>query len=827
MRPSKRLDQIVQDAGFAIRSLRRQPGFALAAILTLAFGIGATTAILSVVNGVIIRPLPYPNADRVAILFTTGRAGTPMAGRPFPFSAANFIDLRRESRTLERLAAFRNWGYTLAENGEAELLSGAKVSPGLFEILGTRPALGRSFEAGDESTGSEPIAILGDGLWRRRFGADRGILGRQVTLNGQRFTIVGVMPRGFEFPRGAELPAGLQFGAKTEVWTPLTFTESELQFRSLQNLAVIGLPKAHFPIGTVTQDLATVMGRLEREYPGPNRDVSAKVEPLLETAVQSVRPALVLLLGAVGFLLLIACVNVSNLLLTRTAARAREVAVRSALGAGRRRLLIQFVTENGILVAIGGALGIAIAAAGKSGLLALAPANLPRRADIALDWRVLASAIGLMLVIGAAFGILVAAEAAGGNRVDRLREGTKGSGGRAGRRLRHGLVVVEVAVSVMLLSGAGILGRTFLNLRNQEPGFRTHDLLTVQAALPRTTSDFREFGKLIPGWNRFYERLVDLVARTPGIRDVAAATMLPLTGAWESTGFSIVGRPPQDSDRNQSALFTGVSDDYFKTMAIPLVRGRTFGPADRDSSNAKVVISQAMAKAYWPDQDPLGQPVTVFFGKPLEIIGVVGDVRHRGLSADPIPSMYFPMSLYVSTNMMIAVHTSGDPLGGLAAVRTALRALDPTVPLTAILPMDQVLAESMAQQRMSALLIGTFALAALSLAVLGLYGVISFGVARRAREIGIRLALGAGPASVLGRVLWEGTAMALAGVVIGVAGAAALGRLLATLVYGVSPTDPVTLLAVSATLVVVTLLASLVPARRAMRVDPVTALRDE
>jgi putative ABC transport system permease protein len=827
MRSSHRLDQLAQDGGFAIRNLRRQPGFALAAILTLAFGIGATTAILSVVNGVMIRPLPYPNSARLGLVFTTGRRGTAMAGRPFPFSAANFIDVRRETRTIEHLAAFRNWGYTLAENGEAELLSGAKVSPGLFEALGTRPALGRSFEPSDESTGAEPVAILGDALWRRRFGADRSVLGRPVTLNGQQFTIVGVMPPAFGFPRGAELPSGLQFGARTEVWTPLSFTESELQFRSLQNLAVIALPKPNVSIETAERDLETVMGRLEVQYPGPNRDTSAKIDPLLESAVHAVRPALVVLLGAVGFLLLIACVNVSNLLLTRTAARSREVAVRAALGAGRRRLWLQFVTENAILVAIGGVIGIAVAAIGKSALLALAPANLPRRADITLDWRVLASAIGLMIAIGAAFGTLVAAEAASGNRVDRLREGVKSSGGRAGRRLRHGLVIVEVAVSVMLLSGAGILGRTFQNLRSQEPGFRTQDLLTLQASLPRTTSDFRQFAKLLPAWNRFYERLVAELERTPGIRDVAAATMLPLTGAWESTGFTIVGRPPQDSDRNLHALYTGVSDAYFRTMGIPVIKGRTFDATDRNSSAATVVISQAMAKAFWPGQDPLGQQLNVFFGRPLEIVGIVGDVRHRGLSADPIPSMYFPMSLYASPNMMIAARTVGEPLSGLPAVRSSLRSIDPTVPLTAIQSMDQVMAESMAQQRMSALLIGIFALAALLLAVLGLYGVISFGVARRAREIGIRLALGARPSSVLGQVIWEGTAMSLTGVALGVVGAIALGRLLTTLVYGVSPTDPATLFGVSAVLVVVTLLASLVPARRAMRVDPVTALRQE
>lgn len=822
-------DALGQDLRFAVRTLRRQPGFALAAVLTLGFGIGATTAILSVVDGVLLRPLPYPNGGRAVLVWIANREVGP--SRQLPFSAANFVDFRARTETLAPVAAFRSWGYTLlSPDGEAEQLAGARSSAGLFEALGVRPRLGRAFERGDELPNAEPVAILGDGLWRRRFGADPAIVGQPITLSGQRFTVVGVMPPGFHFPRGAELPAASGFGARTEVWTPLVLAPGELQFRGTLNLTVLGLPKPGLGRAAVDADLAAVFQQLEKQYPDFNTNLTAQASPLLETAVAGVRGALLVLLGAVGFLLLIACVNVSNLLVTRAAARHRELAIRRALGAGRGRLFRQLVTENLMLALAGGVLGVLVAAAGKGGLLALAPAALPRTDDVAVDWRVLSAVAALVLLVGIVFGGIVSAEVGSAGPVDRLREGARDSGGRSGRRLRSAMVVLEVATSLLLLAGAGVLGRTFLNLRRVEPGLSADGVLTARVSLPLLTSDFTQFGRLAPGWARFHGTLTEQLARQPGIRHVGVTTSLPLSGRWENSGFAIVGRPPPEPGRWLSALFAGVSDGYFEAVGMRLVRGRFFGPSDREPGQAGMIINEAMARRYWPGEDPIGARVISLFGEDgVEVVGVVADIRQRALATPPEPVMYFPLARYPSPSMILVVagDPAHDPRALLPAVRETLRAVDPGVPLTEVRTMREVLAESLAEERFSATLLGGFALAALGLAVVGLYGVISFGVARRSREIGIRLALGAEPGRVLALVLREGLGLSLLGVVIGLVGAVALGRVLAGLVYDVSPTDPVTLAAVALLLIGVAVAASAVPARRAMRLDPLRALRDD
>jgi putative ABC transport system permease protein len=818
-------DETAQDARYALRTLRRQPGFTAAAILTLAFGIGATTAILSVVNGVMVRPLPYPEADRAVLIYQTGRPNTRSFGRDLPFSAANFVDLRRLSGSFRQVAAFRRWNYTLVEGTEAQLLAAARVSPGLFEALGVDPAVGRVFQIADEQPGAEPVVILGDGLWRRQFGGRTDILGRTISLNGIGYTVVGVMPRGFNFPRGAELPSGLNLAARTEIWTPFLMTPGDLQFRGTQNLAVVGLPRPGVELAAVQADLDLTMSRLEEQFPDFNTNMTARAVPLLESAVATVKPALLVLLGAVAFLLIIACVNVSNLLLTRTAARTREVALRTALGAARIRLIRQFVTENLLLTLAGGGLGIFLAILGKDALLAMAPDNLPRVDDIAVDWRVLGTVLAVVLAVGVGFGGLVGAEVIAIDHTEALREGAKGSGGRARRRLRHGLVILEVAVSVVLLSGAGVLGRTFQNLRRVDPGFDPAGVLTARVTLPLNTSDFREFPRLAPGWARFYRQLTEELALRPGIRAAAAATTLPLSGVWESSGFAIAGRPPLAPGESQSALFAGVSDGYFGALGIPLRRGRLFDSRDRDSART-VIISESMAREYWPNEEALGARIQGLFAE-LEVIGVVGDINLRSISAEPAPTMYLPIAVYPGSSMSLVVAADGRPDGVLPAVRQVLRSIDPAVPLTEIQTMAEVMAESIAQQRFSATLVGTFALAALGLAILGLYGVISFGVARRSREIGVRLALGAEPGRLMGMVVREGVVLSLIGVVIGVVGSVALGRVLSRLVFQVSPTDPVTLGAVSIGLVGVAMVASLIPARRAIRIDPVAALREE
>ncbi len=818
------LDQVGQDVRYALRSFRRTPGFTAAAVLTLALGVGATTAILSIVNGVLVRPLPYPNAER-ALLVWTGDARAP--GVDLPFSLANFVDLRQENRSFERVAAFRNWNYTLAEQGEPEQLAGANVSPGLFEILGVRPALGRTFVAEEEQAGDG--VIISDRLWRRRFGADPAVLGRTVQLNGDVRTVIGVMPPGFHFPRGAELPSGFQFANRTDIWAPLAVTPGALQFRGAQNLAVVALPKAAFDLAAVNADLALVMRVLTERYPDFNVDATAKAAPILETAVAPVRPALLMLLGAVGFLLLIACVNVSSLLLTRTEARRREIAVRAAVGAPRGRLTWQLVTENVVLAALGGGLGVLVAIVARRALLALAPVALPRLDDIVLDWRLLAGLVLLVLVIGIVLGALVTAETRAADRSVLLRDGARGSEGPGRRRARSGLVVLQVAVSVVLLAGAALLAQTLRNLQNQEPGFSSDRVLTAKPLLPLTTSDFTQFARLSVGWRRFYQQTVDEIAGRPGVEEAAVVSTLPLSGAWESTGLVIAGRPPLEPGQRQNALYAAVSDRYFQTLGIPLVRGRFFEPSDRDSSAATVVISEAMARAYWPGEDPLGARVQGFMGGSLEIVGIVGDVRHRDMMSPPLPMMYLPLSRLATPAMTLVVRSraGGAEAGAAMLVREAVRGIDPTVPITDIEPMREVMAESVAQQRFSTILLVSFGIAAVALAVLGLYGVISYGVAQRAKELGIRLALGAAPAGVRRLVMREGMALAATGVVIGLIATMLLSRTVASLVFGVSPTDPATLAVVTALLIVVAAVATFIPARRATRIDVVSVLRDE
>lgn len=816
------LDQFGRDVRYALRGFRRAPGFTAAAVLTLALGVGATTAILSIVNGVLIRPLPYPNADR-ALLIWSGDRRAPET--KFPISLANLVDIRQESRSLERIAGFRSWNHTLTEHGDPEQLSGALVLPGLFEILGVRTALGRTFIAEEERSGGS--AIISDRLWRNRFGADPAIIGRSIQLSGVPTTIVGVMPPGFHFPRGAELPSGLRFGRRTDLWTPLIVDSMALSLRGLQNLAAVAAPTRGQDAGTVTADLDLVARALIERYPGLDPNGTYTAESLLETAVAPVRPALLVLLGAVGFLLLIACVNVSSLLLTRAEARRREIAVRAAIGAASGRLARQFLAENLVLTAIGGGLGALIAIVTRHALLTLAPIDLPRFDDIVLDWRVFTGIIALVVVIGTALGTLVLAET---GRVDHgalLRDGTRGSDGPGRHRARSGLVVLQVAVSVVLLAGAALLGQTLRNLQHQDPGFDPDRLLTAKPILPVTTTDIAQIFQLMPTWGRFYQQAIDEIADRPGVVGAAAISALPLSGAQESSSFIIAGRPPLEPGQQQSALFAGVSDRYFQTMGIPLVRGRSFESSDRDAPAATVVISEAMARTYWPGEDPLGSRIQSWLGRSFEVVGVVGDVRHRDMMAPPQPMMYVPLSIYSSAAMTMIVRSQAGERATAALVREVIRGLDPSVPVTEVVPMDETVAESMAQQRFSTLLLGSFGIAAIALAVLGLYGVISYGVAQRAKELGIRLALGAAPGTVRRLVMREGMTLAAIGVALGLVAAILLGRTLTTLVFGVSPTDAATLAGVTALLVVVAAVATFIPARRATRIDVVTVLREE
>jgi predicted permease len=821
-------NDVRQDVAYALRMLGRTRGFTAGAALTLALSIGAATAIFTVVDGVLLRPLPYPNADRTLLLWTTGKSGTQAEGEDYPFSVANFVDLREETRTLQVVAAFRAWRYALLdENGEAEQLAGSRVSPGLFAALGVEPALGRAFVREDETAGAEAVVILSDALWRRRFGADPGVLGTRLSLNGAGHVVVGVMPASFTFPRGAELPPGLAFGSRTEIWAPLTVSEDDLPVgRGTLNVAVLGLPGMGESAATVNGDLTRIMGRLEEQYPRFNTGLTARTSSMLDVAVSSVRRPLYVLLGAVGFLLLIACVNVSNLLLTRSASRRREWSVRGALGAGRERLLRQVITETVVLTALGGALGVVLAAGATDGLHAMLPPGLPRLDDVSLDWRVLGVVSSVVLVAGAGLGWLAAAGVGSNGLSDELRSGTRELSGRFGLSMRKATLVLEVAASLVLLVGAYALGRTFYNLSHVDAGVAPEGVLTAEVSLPRTSVDAADFGAQLPVLSAFYTALAERLADQPGVVRAGVVSALPLSGLWESAGIRIEGQPPPEPGRAPSILFAAASDGYFAAVGMRLLRGRAFGPADASRETAGMIITESMAERLWPRGDALGARVSAFFGREIEIVGIVTDVRHRGVDSEPEPMMFLPLSLYAGPSMHLVVVTAGNPEAALPTLRSTLRSLDAGVPLTNVRTLRQVFDASLGEQRFSATLLALFAAAALALVVIGLHGVIAYGVARRSREFGLRLALGAEPTSVLRSVVAEGLKLAVVGVAIGLAGALALGRVLSGLVFEVSATDPLTLGAVSGLLLAVSLGASLLPALRALRLDPARTLAE-
>jgi predicted permease len=812
---------LVQDAGFAGRALRRNRGFAAIAIATIALGIGATTSILGVVNGVLVRRLPYPAANRLTLVWSTP---VKSPGVQWPVSAASFLEIAASSRTLDSVAAFRSWTYTLSDDrGSAAAIDGARVTGGFFAALGATPLLGRTIGPDDDRVGGPRVVVLSHALWMSHFGGDPAVIGRAITLSRERFTVIGVLRRGWHFPRGAELPAGLQFPLRTLLWTPMTLTPAEQRNWGTQNLAVIGLAHPGATPARLADDLGRVRQRVIEQAP-PLAALAFLAVPLTVQAEGGSRPTLLLLLGAVGFLLLIACANVSNLLLTRASARSQEIALRRALGASRGRLIRQFLTENLALTGLGGALGVLLAVSAQRALLRFIPATLPRLDDVRLDWPVLATIVLLVVVVGLTFGMVTALhvtriQSAGG--ADGL--GARTTSGRSGRRLREVIIVAEVAASLILLSGAGVLARSFWLLRAVDPGLETEPVLTAKVLVPSgATFDPARDG---PSWLRFFRQLEDRLAAAPGVVAAGTVTSLPLSGAWESTDFQIEGRPPAEPSLRPNAQFAVVSDGYFKALGIPLVAGRWFGPDDRADSAGTVVVSRAFARRYFADGDAIGQRLRIFGPRPATIVGIVGDVRQTTLDLPPEPTLYLPEAQFPAPGLSVAIRGTGSALGLEGQLRAAVAAIDPTVAVSEVLPMDQVLGQSLGQRRFTLSLLGAFALSALALAMIGLYGVIAYAVAARTQEFGIRAALGAKPGAVLRLVVARGVGLAACGIALGIVGAVMIGRLLGGLLYRVRPADPLTVLLTALVLMVVAAAASLIPARRAMRVSPTVALR--
>jgi putative ABC transport system permease protein len=797
---------LLQDLRYGVRMLLKNPGFALVAVIALALGIGANAAIFSVVNAVLLRSLPFDDPDRLIVL----RENKPPQFPEFSVAPGNFLDWQKQNTVFEKLAAIRGSSYNLVDTGEPERLRGARVSAGLFEMLGVKPASGRTFAAEEDQPGHDAVVILSHSLWQRRFGADPNILGRTLTLNASTYTVIGVMAPDFQFP-----------DRETELFTPVAFDAKQADQHGAHYISAIGRLKPGVTIEQARTEMSAIAARLAQQYPDSNTGWGVSLFKMQEYESRDIKPALLILLGAVALVLLIACANVANLLLARATARQREIAIRTALGASRWRVIRQLLTESVLLALVGGGIGLILAVWGVDLLLALAPEDLPHVKGGTVDARVLGFTILITLLTGIIFGLVPALQSSRPNLNETLKEGGRGTT-TGHNRVRSSLVITEVAVALVLLIGAGLLIRSFYRLQQVNPGFNPQNALAVSISLP---------GKKYPEEEQnaaFFTQLTERVSTLPGVVAVGVAQVLPIQSDYV-LGFNIQGRPPDAPGDEPSTNYYAVSPGYFKAMGIPLLRGRLFTEQDKKDAPRVAVINETMAKKFFPNEDPIGKGINVTNGPERfrEIVGIVGDVKQYGLDQPTTAQTYEPYLQTPFQNMTLVVRTDGNPAGLTAGVRSQVLSIDKDQPVSRIRTLEQVISESVAKQRFAMLLLGIFAMVALVLAGVGLYGVMSYAVTQRTHEIGIRMALGAQQRDVLKLVVGHGMILALVGVAIGLIASLALTRVMTTLLFGVSATDPLTFLAIPALLAGVALLASFMPARRAMKVDPMVALRYE
>ena len=801
------MESLLKDIRYGVRSLLQRPGFTAIAVITLALGIGANTTLFSFVNGVLLRPLPYQDAERLVVLDETA----PKQGiDSFAVSYPNFVDWRQQNQVFEDIGIFQEGNHTLVGAGDPEQIPGARVSQGLFELLGVAPIRGRTFRTEEDTPETNTVVILSHGLWQRRFASAENVVGQTLSLNGRICTVIGVMPPGFKFPEIAEL------------WMPMGLTE-KLYTRNDHGLESIARLKANVTLEQAQAEMNVIARRIEAQHPVTNEGLGVNVFRLRDRLVGDYRQALLILLGVVVFVLLIACANVANLLLARSSSRRQELALRAALGASRARIIRQLLTESALLTFLGAVGGVLLAVWGKNLLLSAIPGEMPFWMKFDLDSRVLGFTFVLSLLTGLVFGVAPALQASKNDLNEALKEGGRNAGG-AHNRLRSSLVVAEVALSLMLLVGAGLMIRSFAKLENVDAGIKPENVLTVEVPLPR--AKYAEPAKQ----SAFFKELVTQVRTLPGVSSAAAISGVPLRGGW-GRSLTVEGHPVLSVGQAPMINHSVVTPNYFQTMGIPLREGRDFTEADADGTTRTTVVDERLARQYWPGASPLGKRIR--FGPPESnepwhiIVGVAGSVRNRRLDQEAVQTIYVPHQQIPVRGMTIALRTSGDPESLTGAVREAVRALDKDQPITNVMTMETVIARSVWLQRFYTILFGVFAALALALAVVGIYGVMSYAVTQRTHEIGIRMALGARAGDVLRLVIKNGMLLISIGVVIGLAGALALTRLLATMLFGITPTDALTFVAVSAVLIVVALLACYVPARRATKVDPLVALRYE
>ena len=811
------MEELWRDVRFAARTLLKSPGFTLIAVATLALGIGANTAIFSVINAILLRPLPYPQAERLVFLTEWAEQVPEMS-----FSVANLKDVRDQNSVFESLVGYNGSNFIMSgagaagSAGEAERVNGRQVTSGIFATLGKQPILGRAFGAEEEKAGAAGVALLGEGFWERRFGRDPGVVGRTLVLSGDSFTVIGVMPKTMHAS-----------WRNTEVFTPLLRLEDRIGGEDNRGnhpgIYVIGRLKPQTTVEQARADVKAIAAQLAERYPNSNSKQSMTVEPLLEAVVGDLRPALMLLLGAVAFVLLIACATVANLLLARAADRQREIAVRLALGARRGRILRQLLTESVLLSLVGALAGVLLGYLGLQALLASLPGNVPRTDEVRIDLVVLAVTAALAVVTGLAFGIVPAWRALATKLHEPLKEAGRGSVGPGQHRVRNSLVIAEVSMALVLLVGAGLMLRSFYRVLHADAGFSSEGRVIANVALPQT--GYSEPAKR----TALFERVLAELKTQPGVK--AAAATLPLLGGWQSS-FSIEGKPEPPPGQRPAADIARVSPDYFSVMSIRVLAGRVFDERDREESPRVCIVDETFARTHWPGQSPLGKRVK--FGglaeddSPwMEVVGQVAHVKNYGVDEESRVELYLPFMQNTGSGFTLVVRTDNATGVAAAGLRAAMRTANPEIPLYQIRALDELVSERSAERRLAAQLIGVFASVALVLAAVGIYGVMSYAVVQRTQEIGIRMALGAGQQSILQMVMRNGAMLALAGVAIGLLAAFLLARLISSLLFQTSAADPPTFSLVPLLLLAVALLASYLPARRAARVDPMVALRYE
>jgi putative ABC transport system permease protein len=821
------MNTLWQDLRYGARMLLKNPGISFVVVLALALGIGANTAIFSVVDAVLLRPLPYEESDRLVFLNETSKSMDEIS-----ISYPNFTDWRNQNQVFEKIGVYNRSNYNLTGTGEAERIITGQVSADMFAALRANPAIGRLFTNDEDKPGGAPVAVLSYPLWQRRFGGQTSIVNQQLTFNNKSYTVIGIMPEGFQFP------------SRVEMWVPVGQLSGDPNWQQRGNhpgLYGVARLKPGVSFEQAKAEMDKIGANLSAQYPNEVGGNGIGVRPLLEIFVGDIRRALWVLFAAVAFVLLIACANIANLLLARAQSRQREMAIRSAMGAGRWRIARQLLTESVLLALIGGALGLLVARWGIQLILYISPDAIPRSTEIAMDWRVLGFTLGIAFLTGLVFGLVPALQAGAVDVHETLKETGRGVTRR--HWLRSSLVVVEVATTLVLLIGAGLMIRSFYRLQSVNPGFSYDHLTSFTVALPRTkysTIDLRD---------QFFSRLLENLRALPGVESTAAASGLPLGNNGWQTSFVVDGQPPPAPGQTPLMEACQVTPDYFRTMNIPLKKGRFFDQHDDRSSIAgkdlskltepqrgiaalnSIIIDEEFANRYWPNQDAVGKRIrlgTAPDAPVLTVQGVVGRVKMEGLSQDSKRVQgYFPFAQIGGGSMTVILKAAGDPNQLIGAVRQQVKAIDSDQPIYNVRTMDQIRAESVAPERLNLTLLSIFAGIALVLAVVGIYGVMSYSVTQRTHEIGIRMAVGAQPWDVFRMVIGQGMMLALIGIVVGLIGAFGLTRLMATMLFGVEPTDPATFAAIALLLILVALVACYLPSRRATKVDPMISLRYE